>query len=333
MDRLRKHLSTLRNEMKIFSLLKSESYDFVQVKDKFLAALMALLAARRAGIPCFYWLSFPYPEASLAMAKSPGARYPIFYWLRGLSFKLLLYGVICRLADHIFVQSEEMKRVMATKGVPLKKMTAVPMGVDLEMLDNAGKLPRIELGSQTVLYLGALDRLRQLEFLLEAFAVAVEDRQSVKLVFVGSSEEQADVDFLKSEVARLGLTEQVVFMGFLPREQALSYVRAATICVSPIPSNPVFDVASPTKILEYMALAKPVVANDQPDQRQVLEESGAGICTPYDAGSFGKALIRLLDHPEEAREMGARGRRYVKRTRTYAAIADTLEAHYVRLAK
>ena len=175
--------------------------------------------------------------------------------------------------------------------------------------------------------------LRQLDFLLKAFAVAAEDRPSVKLVFVGISEQPADVEFLESEVARMRLTEQVVFVGFLPREQALSYVRAASVCVSPIPANPVFDVASPTKILEYMALARPVVANDQPDQRQVLRESGAGICTPYDAGSFGKALIRLLDHPEEAREMGAKGRRYVKRTRTYAAIADTLEAHYVRLAK
>jgi len=48
---------------------------------------------------------------------------------------------------------------------------------------------------------------------------------------------------------------------------------------------------------------------------------------------FGKALIRLLDHPEEAREMGVKGRRYVKRARTYGAIADTLEAHYARLAK
>jgi glycosyltransferase involved in cell wall biosynthesis len=82
-----------------------------------------------------------------------------------------------------------------------------------------------------------------------------------------------------------------------------------------------------------MALAKPVVANDQPDQRKLLEESGAGICTPYDAGLFGKALIRLLDHPEEAREMGVKGRGYVQRARTYGAIADTLEAHYARLVK
>ena len=97
----------------MLSLTATGDYDFVQVKDKFYGAIMGIVAARRRRIPCFFWLSFPFPEHSIALAKDPRSRYPVFYWLRGHFFKFLLYRVICRLADHIFVQSDEMRRVMS----------------------------------------------------------------------------------------------------------------------------------------------------------------------------------------------------------------------------
>lgn len=332
-DRLRKHLRSLANELRAPALLRTGQYDFVQVKDKFLIAPLLLVAARRRRIPFFYWLSFPYPEASLLQARTPGARYRFFKLLRYLVFRTILYGVIARWADHIFVQSEEMKRCMSRRGVPAGKMTAVPMGVDLESAEapqdgepggTTGSGPRI-------VYLGSLERMRRLEFLLGAFARVAERRPDARLVLVGDAHEPEDRRFLEREAARRGIAERVEFTGFLPRAEAFAHVRSAAVCVSPIPPDPIYDVASPTKLLEYMLFARPVVANDQPDQRLVIEESGGGYCTPYDAAAFADAIVRLLDEPDRAREMGLRGFDYVRRKRSYRSIADAVESCYRRL--
>ena len=81
---------------------------------------------------------------------------------------------------------------------------------------------------------------------------------------------------------RLGIADRVVFTGALPRDEAFAYVRAADVCLSPIYPSPMLDVASPTKLVEYMALAKPVIANEHPEQTQVLDASGGGLHVPWD---------------------------------------------------
>jgi glycosyltransferase involved in cell wall biosynthesis len=333
LDRVRKHVSFLRNDMRVFSVARSGDYDFIQVKDKFLGAVMAIVAARRRGIKFFFWLSFPFPEHYFALAKSPESRYRFFYLLRGLTFKYLLYRVICRRADHVFVQSEEMKRVMNEKGVPKEKMTPVPMGVDLDTFEVGDAAPTKPTGdtSPSILYLGSLDRLRRVDFLLEVFAVLVEKYPKAKLYFVGDSEDPEARVFLEDEARRLGVEDNVVFTGFLAREEALDYVRAATVCVALTRSDATYGVASSTKLIEYMALEKPVLANTHPDQEQVIRESGGGLCVPWELESFVDGLTWLLEHPSEAIAMGKKGRDYVKRARSYEAIADSLAAQYSRL--
>jgi glycosyltransferase involved in cell wall biosynthesis len=319
--------------MRVFSLVKTGEYDFVQVKDKFLGAVMAILAAHSRGVKFFYWLSFPFPESYLALAKSPESRYPFFYWLRGLTFKYLLYGFICARADHIFVQSEEMKRVMSEKGVPAEKMTPVPMGVDLSTFSTESPIKSESDSNEPpiVLYLGALDRPRRVEFLLEVFAIVANTHSTAKLYFVGDSEDPTARAFLEAEAERLGIKNKVVFTGFLPREEALKYVRAASVCVAVTRDDATYGVASSTKLIEYMALEKPVLANTHPDQEQVIRESGGGLCVPWDLESFVNGLTWLLDNSDEALTMGKKGKDYVTNVRSYVAIADNLAAQYSRL--
>lgn len=80
-----------------------------------------------------------------------------------------------------------------------------------------------------------------------------------------------------------------------------------------------------------MALGKPVVANDQPDQKKVLTESRGGLCVPYDEQRFAEAILTILNNPLIAKEMGMRGLEYVKKNRDYIAIADLVERQYYRL--
>ena len=72
-------------------------------------------------------------------------------------------------------------------------------------------------------------------------------------------------------------------------------------------------------------MGKAVVANDHPEQKRVIDESGAGYCVAYEEQPFADAVVRLLRDPATARLMGERGRRYAIEHRAYRVIADSLE--------
>jgi glycosyltransferase involved in cell wall biosynthesis len=328
LSRIRKHILGLMNDLRMFSRLRTGGYDALEVKDKFLSGVLAWLACRLSGKPFVYWLSYPFPEHYLHRARDGTARYPFLYRVRGRTFEWLLYRWLLPVADHVFVQSEEMRRQIGARGIPLAKMTAVPMGVRADQeAPGEGPVERRVLPKDVpcVLYLGSLGRLRHLDFLVRALVRVKTAVPDARLYFVGQGDHPEDLPFLAGEVDRLGLGSSVVFVGQLPQAQALAYVREADVCVSPIFPAPTFQVASVTKLIEYMVMAKAVVANDHPEQRQVIEESGAGICVPWEEGAFGDAIVRLLEDPEGARRMGERGRRYVIEHRTYGSIADKVE--------
>jgi glycosyltransferase involved in cell wall biosynthesis len=236
----------------------------------------------------------------------------------------------------VFVQSEQMRQNVAAEGVALEKMTAVPMGVEMDSLPAPTTTePRrtIPEGERSFVYLGALGKVRRLDILVRALAKVRERLPDVKLYVVGRGDDPSDEQLLTAEASRLGLLDALVLVGQLPRPEALAFVRDADVCVSPIFPTPVLNAASPTKLVEYMAMGKPVVANDHPEQRLVISESGAGYCVPWDEEAFASAIVRLLVEPDEARRMGERGRRYVAERRSYDVIADIVERAFLDLVE
>ena len=77
-----------------------------------------------------------------------------------------------------------------------------------------------------------------------------------------------------------------------------------------------------------MAVGKAVVANDHPEQKSVIKQSGGGICVSYLETDFAEAVIRLLSNADLARKMGKNGKDWVYQNRTYSKIADLLESAY-----
>jgi glycosyltransferase involved in cell wall biosynthesis len=325
-SRIHKHVAGIWNDTKVFRLLKGDSYDAVEVKDKFISGLFALLAARWHRKRFIYWLSYPFPEEYLRRAIDGTGRYPFLYKIRGATFSFLLYRMLLPAADHVFVQSDEMRRDVAAKGVPLSKLTAVPMGIKPHQfaLTFSGRSV-IPPGERCFVYLGSLSRGRHIDFLLRVLAKVRAEAPDTRLYLVGKADDAADEEFLLEEAKRLNVLSAVVFVGQLPRQEALKYVQDADVCVSPLYPTPVFNVASPTKLVEYMAMGKAVVANTQPDQRLLIEESGGGYCVPYDEAAFAGAIVALLRAPELAKTMGERGKRYALQHRSYATIADLVE--------
>jgi glycosyltransferase involved in cell wall biosynthesis len=170
-----------------------------------------------------------------------------------------------------------------------------------------------------------------MDFMIRVLAQVLVQVSGARLYFVGRGNDSADEQLLHDEAQRLKVLSSVVFVGQLPQAEALQYVREADVCVSPFHPTPVLNSTSPTKLIEYMAMGKAVVANDHPEQSLVLAASGGGYCVRYDEQAFADAVVKLLRSPQEARAMGQRGREYVLKHRSYDVIADIVERRLVAL--
>jgi glycosyltransferase involved in cell wall biosynthesis len=326
LHRLHRQWLGLSHDLRL--LLRARArYDGVLISDKFATAAIAALLARARGLKFIFWLTFPYTESDVAKARSGVARYPRLANIRGVANAWLLYKWIMPRADHVFVQSDRMKRSVCAHGVDPAKVSSILTGFDL-----SGIAPRslewraANAASTTVAYLGTLNAERRLEVLVDMLALLRRGGMNAKLLLVGHSENPRDRRLLEQRAAELDVSAYVEFTGFLPHAEALRRVAEADIGISPIDRGPVFDVGSPTKMIEYMALGMPVVANDHPEQQLILRESRAGVCVPWAARHYARAVRWLMARsPGERAQMGAQGRAWVEQNRTYARIADEVE--------
>lgn len=328
LQRLRNYVGDFLNDLRVFRLSRRCKYDLIQVKDKYISAVLCLAAARMRGIPFFYWLAYPHPEANIYGAKHKIVRYPVFYWLRGLYQYFLLYKVLLPAADHVFVQSEQMRDDIEAKGIRADKMTPVPGSLVMSRVPYKREAnPRAP--GKDILYVGTLIRERKLEFLIRVLARLGPRHTDAKLVLVGSGENPEDEAVLRAEIEACGLEKaRVVFAGRVSRSNVWAYIEQAAICLSPYSPSFILNSTSPTKLIEYMAMGRPVVANVHPEQSRVLRESGGGIDVAWDEGAFADAIGRLLDDERLCFEMGLRGRKWVEENRSAKVLADVVEARY-----
>ncbi len=345
--RLRSNLAALLNDFRGLGRI-GPAYDLVLVRDKPLFTLWAWLVARLRGIPFAYWMSFPLPESALEFARERGPSIGLLRWLvvygRGLLSYWTLYKVVLPRADIVFLQSDEMLRILQARGIRMRHAVPVPMGVDREAIERimardddaidpkaADWLARVR-AAETVVYLGTVEENRRLELALEAFASVLRSRHDALLLIIGDADEPGDIEKLKMLAARLGIAQRVIFTGWLDMATAWQLVRAARVGFSPCPRGVLYDVASPTKAVEYMALGLPVVANDLPDQAFVIGRSGGGLCTPLDPDAFASAMIELLSDPEGARRRGHAGRQWALENRNYERLAGLVRDEMLAVA-
>jgi glycosyltransferase involved in cell wall biosynthesis len=309
-------------------------YDAIQVRDMPVSAVVGLAMARFKRIPFFYWMSFPQSEGQVLRAKARGPQAGLRYWfplIQGMVGQWLLYRLVLPGADHVFVQSEQMILDLANRGIAADHMTSVPMGVDLELMQLHLITPsedvRLE-GKLVLVYLGTLDRTRSIEMLFHMLAIVLAESPNAVLVLAGDTEDADHRGWLKREALRIGVMTSVIWTGWLPTQDALRYVRTARVGLSPFPRGFLLDSASPTKAIEYMALGVPVVVNDNPDQKRVVDQAECGLCVELDPAAFARAVLTLLNDPGHSSEMGAAGRQYVAQNRGYDTLAASLATSY-----
>jgi glycosyltransferase involved in cell wall biosynthesis len=338
-SRGRQYLIKTMHNLWVLARCDPKKYDAIQVRDMPVAAFFGIVVAAVKRLPFFYWMSFPQSEGQIARARARGPAAGLRYWfplIQGLIGQWLLYKIVLPRATHVFAQSEQMLRDLSAKGLSLEKMSAVPMGVDLERAAPESIAPSDDVrlaGKRVLIHLGSLDRNRKIEMLFEMVKLVHQQEKNVLLVLAGGVDDVEHSRWLRQEADRLGVADLVVWTGWLPVASAWRYLRAAEIGLSPIPRGVLLDCASPTKLIEYLAFGLPAIVNDNPDQRQVVLEGECGTCVPWQAAAFSDAALAMLADPARRQSMGSKGRAFVSRHRGYDSIARALAETYARLLR
>lgn len=179
----------------------------------------------------------------------------------------------------------------------------------------------------TVAYLGVVAPQRGSWTMLEAVRRCWRRGVLVDLEYIGRVDEGHRRALLASVPA--DAPGQLRVRGYLPPDESWRLLARAHIGAAVLYDIPNYVDSVPTKVLEYMALGKPVIASDFPLYRSIIAHSGAGICvSPRDVEAVAAAVERLATRPADAAAMGERGRAASVSLYSWRAEADRLLAFY-----
>ncbi len=218
----------------------------------------------------------------------------------------------CRIADHVIVTNESYRVMDQQRNrVPATALTIVRNGPDPRYLKPTAPDPTLRRpGQLTLCYVGEMGFHDGVDYLLRAmhellFAL---ERTDLHLLLVGGGSAQPAMRQLATDLA---LTPHLTFTGQVPHHDVLRYIASADLCVAPEPANDYNNRSTVIKILEYMAVGKPIVAFDLPEHRRSAGDA-ALYATPSQEADFARQIVRLMDDPTLRKELGTIGRQRVE---------------------
>jgi len=241
---------------------------------------------------------------------------------------VLLEKLTCGLADRIIATNESYKKIeMERDHVPETRITVVRNGIELHNLRPGEPDHTLHPKGKTIVgYIGVMGFQDGVDYLLRALGHLVRDlgRTDFFCILVGDGDAFPN---LKSLTEQLDISEYVLFTGMVNHSEVARYLGAADLCVAPEPSAPYNDRSTAVKLMEYMALAKPIVAFDLTEHRFTAQGAAAYV-KPNDELEFARAIAELMDDPGRRETMGLLGRRRVETELAWQySIPKLLEAY------
>lgn len=217
-----------------------------------------------------------------------------------------------RAADVVIAPNETVRRLaMERGGVGDNRSFVVRNAIRRTNFRDAAEQPVLRRGRQyLIVYAGVIgpdDGLDQL--LLAARHIVVErGRQDIHFVVMGDGD---CLPAIRQMSRQLCLEDVVEFTGWVQDDRTIAnYLATADLCLAPDPRSPVNELCSMNKIVEYLAMGKPVVAFDLKEAMETAGEAGAYVRSngQSDAVAFGEMILELLASPEQRARMGDIGR-------------------------
>lgn len=243
------------------------------------------------------------------------------HWGRALadeSLALRLERLNLQAADLVVVVSQALGDELVERGISAERILVNPNGVDPERyrpdIDSSALRARLGLEGRVVLgFVGTFGPWHGAEMLARAAADLLEARPDLRdrlaFLFVGDGQ---NMSLVREIVAERGIADSCRFTGLVPQADGPAHMAACDILVSPhVPnSDGSRFFGSPTKLFEYMAMGRPIVASSLEQIGELLRhEHDALLVPPGDTQVLSKAMVRLIDDPELGKRLAEAARR------------------------
>lgn len=218
----------------------------------------------------------------------------------------------CRLANQIISTNNSYRQTAIQRSrVSADKITIVRNGPDLKRVKPVPPDPELRQKASTIIgFVGIMGQQDGVDYFLRAleYLISQQGRKDVFAVIIGKGDAVRDLKKLTTE---LGLDRHVWFTGRISDEEMLRYLSTADICVDPDPYDPFNDRSTMIKMMDYMALAKPIVAFDLTEHRASAEDA-ALYARRNNIQDFARNIEILIDNPELREKMGRHGRQRIE---------------------
>jgi glycosyltransferase involved in cell wall biosynthesis len=251
--------------------------------------VLAALPMKIAGVPVLLDLHEAMPE--FFRSRFPKAANPISYRLLRLQERLSI-----ALANEVMTVNEPLAERLRGLGVKPDRLTVILNSPDLGLFDPTAH-PRRDFmadGTLRIVYTGALTPTYELDVVLRAVASIKRSRPKlpVQTTFYGRGDALPALEALATE---LGIADRVSFPGRIPIEDVPRAIADADIGVAPTRLDPFTGMSLSTKLLEYAAMDKPVVASRLPTVERYFAPDTLTVYEPGDAESLATSILGLVD--------------------------------------
>lgn len=263
-----------------------------------------VLLANKLNIPCV----MEYNGSELWMADNWGGT--IRYRKTTEEIELAVFNA----ADLIVGNAQALKDELVERGILPDKIVIIPNGVDADKFspNNSGAEIREKYGIAeddiVVSFVGSFGPWHGAEVLAQAISKVVNENSHVKFMFVGNG---GSMPIVQSIVRESGVESNVVFTGVVKQNETPFYLAASEILVSPQIPNPDGSpfFGSPTKLFEYMAAGKAIVASNLDQMGQILSDNETALLTtPGSAEEIADCIIRLAEDAKLRQTLGKNAR-------------------------
>ncbi|HWM88347.1 MAG TPA: glycosyltransferase family 4 protein [Kofleriaceae bacterium] len=231
-------------------------------------------------------------------------------------------------ADMVLAATEPARRYFASL-VPEERVRLVPPGVDVDLFD----WDAAPTGRPRILYAGALTPGRGVRVLLRAM-LDVAAHSDARLALAGRASPEFFAS-LEAAVRDLGMNDRVQLLGEVPHEDVPALIGSAAVCVAPgaVDLGPKPLALYPTKLLEYMACQRPVVAPRRGSVTTLLRDEQHGLLfEPGHPVDLAQKILHLLDDPDLRFRIARGGYELVRRAHTASTTRRELRRAYAWLA-
>jgi glycosyltransferase involved in cell wall biosynthesis len=217
-----------------------------------------------------------------------------------------------RTADHVISTNDSYRDIAVTRsGKEPADVTVVRTGPDPDRLQRGGVDPALRRGRRYLAaYIGVMGPQDGVDIVVRAADIVVHQlgREDIAFTLIGSGDCFNELVALRDE---LGLAGHVEFTGRAPDELVAQILSTADVGLSPDPKNPLNDLSTMNKSMEYMAFELPVVAFDLHETRVSVADAGVYV-TPNDVDEYARTIVALTDDEPKRALLGKLGRARVE---------------------